>query len=56
MYGLPLFVGIIILPKSTRHRHPNFLRLMGRSSKTSPDPYLVYHGGKNTVSAIREGH
>ncbi|KAJ7919652.1 hypothetical protein B0H13DRAFT_238203 [Mycena leptocephala] len=25
--------------------HPNFLRIIGRSSKTSPDLYLVYHGG-----------
>ncbi|KAJ7465952.1 hypothetical protein FB451DRAFT_1561254, partial [Mycena latifolia] len=29
---------------SRNFMHPNFVRIMGCSSRTSPDPYLVYHG------------
>ncbi|KAJ7926271.1 hypothetical protein B0H13DRAFT_1862540 [Mycena leptocephala] len=35
-----------------RGRHPNFLRIIGRSSKTSPDLYLVYHGGQSALSYL----
>ncbi|KAJ6537759.1 hypothetical protein B0H19DRAFT_1270171 [Mycena capillaripes] len=42
-------------------RHPNFLRIMGRSCNTVPDLYLVYHGAaefsaeRMLASVLREG-
>ncbi|KAJ7465975.1 hypothetical protein FB451DRAFT_1369770 [Mycena latifolia] len=40
---------------SRNFMHPNFVRVMGCSSRTSPDPYLVYHGGEDLTRNVHRG-